>query len=343
MTAAKLTDVARAAGASVASVSRVLNHPDRVSPAMRRRVEAALASLDYVPNWAARGLASRRSRTVAAIVPTLDIAIFAKGVQALQARLEKAGYTLLVACSDYEPAKEAREVRAFIERGIDGLVMTGNWHEPDVAAMLEVNPLPRVHTYSYDKDSAGCCVGIDNRKAMQRLTRYLLDLGHRRFGVATSPMRDNDRVSARVAGVHDALAAAGVTFEVGQIAEVPHSIADGSIALRSLLDRDPRLTAIICINDTLAIGALAEARERGIAVPDTLSITGFDDLDLAAHMAPALTTVRCPASELCTLAAEQLLARIEGTPTVERVELKADLIVRRSTAVPAHPRSLATA
>ncbi len=331
----RLSDVAKLAGVSAATVSRAINSPEKVSTALRERVAAAVDTLHYVPNGPARALASRRSRTIGAVVPTLDIAIFASGVVALQNRLNAFGYTLLVANAEYDLEKEAKEVRALIERGVDGLVLVGNLHAPSVHKLLAQNRVPYVNTYSFDPGDSSPCIGFDNHGAAYRMVEYLLDLGHRHFGVITSPVRNNDRIAARRDGALAALAEHGVGAGRTAVLEVPYTIADGRTALRSLVETGRALTAVVCTADVLAIGALQECRVLGIRVPEAVSVSGFDDLDLAVHLEPPLTTVRAPASELGQKAADYLLTRIRGGTVPERVELNASLIVRGSTGPPA--------
>lgn len=331
---ARLSDVAKVAGVSPATVSRVINTPEKVSAELRERVGAAVEKLHYVPNGAARALASRQSRTIGAVVPTLDIAIFAAGVAALQTRLNEAGYTLLVANAEYDPKKEAQEVRALIERGVDGLVLVGATHAPEVHKLLQTRGIPYVDTYHYASEQRHPCIGVDNRSAAGRVIDYLYELGHREFAVITSPVKHNDRITARRDGFVERLAAHGVKPPALQMLEVPYSMADGRIALRSVVEARRRVTALICTNDVLAIGALFECRALGVAVPQTLSVTGFDDLDLAMHVDPALTTVHVPAGELGQRAADLVLAQISQAEVPDRIELTADLIVRASTGRP---------
>jgi LacI family transcriptional regulator len=322
---ARLSDVAKVAGVSPATVSRVINSPEKVSAELRERVGAAVEKLHYVPDGAARALASRQSRTIGAVVPTLDIAIFAAG---------DAGFTLLVANAEYDPKKEAQEVRALIERGVDGLVLVGGTHAPEVYDLLQTRGIPYVNTYHYASDRKHPCIGVDNRLAASRVVDYLYDLGHREFAVITSPIKHNDRIAARRDGFVEQLSARGVKLQARRILEVPYSMADGRIALRSVVEGRGRITAVMCTNDVLAIGALFECRALGVAVPQTLSVTGFDDLDLAMHVDPALTTVHVPASELGRRAADLVLAQISQTEVPNRVELPANLIVRASTGRP---------
>ena len=147
---ATLGDVARRAGVSAASVSRVLNYPAKVSPEVREHVMRAMGELGYVRDGAARALASRHSLTIGNVVPTLGIGIFAAGVAALQRRLEEFGYQLLVAASDYDEAKEARQVRALIERGVDSIALVGQRHAPEIYQLLRSRKLPYVNTYQFD-------------------------------------------------------------------------------------------------------------------------------------------------------------------------------------------------
>jgi len=329
-----LSDVAKAAGVSPATVSRVINSPEKVSATLRQRVGAAIEKLHYVPDGAARVLASRQSRTIGAVVPTLDIAIFAAGVAALQERLSETGYTLLVANAVYDPKREAQEVRALIERGVDGLVLVGGSHAPEVYKLLQTRGIPYVNTYHYASDKKHPCIGVDNRLAAGRVVDYLYDLGHREFAVITSPVEHNDRIAARRDGFVERLAAQGIKPPARRVFEVPYSMADGRIALRSVVEGQGRITAAVCTNDVLAIGALFECRALGVAVPQALSVTGFDDLDLAMHMDPGLTTVHVPAAEIGQRAADLVLARIDQTEVPERVELAANLILRASTGRP---------
>ena len=327
----RLTDVAQRAGVSTASVSRVLNQPERVSARLRQQVEAALKELRYVPNGAARALASQRTRTIGAVVPTLDIAIFAKGIMALEARLHEAGQSLLTASSEYDPAREVELVRALIERGVDGLVLVGGHRPRPLQELLDAAGVPWLDTYSFEPDRPGPCIGIDHRAATYRMTRHLIDLGHRRFALMTSPRAHNARIAARFAGSLEALQDAGLEPPRALQVEVPYSIADGRAGFLALLGSDQPFTALMCTTDVLAVGALAEARAQGVVVPAELSVTGFDDLDLSSHLDPPLTTVSVPAHEIGRRAAEHLLAMIGGRPVPLRVELAANLILRGST------------
>jgi LacI family transcriptional regulator len=328
-----IVDVARAAGVSIATVSRALSHPERVRPERVERVRSAAASLGYVPHHAARTLASRRSNAIGAIVPTLDNAIFAKAIHALQRRLDAAGLQLLVASNDYDLEREAAQLQALVAHGVDGVVLVGASHRPRAAELLAAKGVPHVCLWTHRADGAAS-IGFDNRAAMARLVSYLADLGHRAFAMIAGITRDNDRAAARVQGFRDALAARGIAIPRERVIERPYSAADGRGALRTLVAGGAPPTAIVCGNDILAFGALAEALALGLAVPGAVSITGFDDLELAADLRPPLTTMRVPSEAMGVRAAEHLLDRLAGEPTPQTVELEAELIVRGTTAPP---------
>ena len=336
----RLADVAKLAGVSSATVSRALNQPTAVTPQLRKRVRAAVDALGYVPHGAARALASRRSNTIGAVVPTIDNAIFARNIQSLQARLFESGLTLLLASSDYNYEREQHEVQALLERGIDGLILVGEARARSVYQLLENKRVPYVNTWIYREHSPHPCVGFDNMQAAYQIGSYLLDIGHRSIAMVAGLRQGNDRAAARVEGVAAAMAARGIGFAQGHLVEHAYEIAEGRRAASQLLASPNRPTAIVCGNDVLAIGVLFECRARGVNVPRDISITGFDDLDLAANIDPPLTTIRVPAAEMGRRAAEYLLARLEKTPTPEKTELQAVLVVRETTAPPAVRRPI---
>lgn len=335
--AAKLSDVAALARVSTATVSRALTCPGKVKPATAARIRQAVQALGYVAHGAARALASKRTHTIGAVIPTLDNAIFAKTAHALQKTLDDAGYTLLIASHEFDAAVEARLTQALIERGVDGLVLLGATHHPSVLRLLDTQRIPYVLTWALDATGRHPCVGFDNRAAANRIAGHLLDLGHREFAMISGVTAGNERASERLEGVRRALAASGIVFAPGRAVEKPYTLSAGREGLREVLRGTPRPTAVICGNDVLAIGALAECQAQGIAVPREISLTGFDDLEIAAVVTPALTTVHFPTAELGSYAAQHLLARLAGKPFEMRTELPVELVVRASTAPPAKP------
>lgn len=334
--AAKLADVAHLARVSTATVSRALTQPEMVKPATAARIRQAVQALGYVAHGAARALASRRTHTIGAVIPTLDNAIFANTAHALQKTLYQAGYTLLLASHEFDPEVETRVTGALIERGVDGLVLLGTTHPPSVLRMLDTHQVPHVLTWALDPSGRHPCVGFDNRAAAVRVTHHLLELGHREFAMISGITAGNERAAERREGVTQALAARGITLAPGRVVEKPYTLSAGREGLREIMRGAQRPTAVICGNDVLAIGAQAECQATGLSVPHDISVTGFDDQEMAAVVTPALTTVHFPTAELGTYAAQHLLSRLAGKPFEMRTELPVELIVRGSTAPPAH-------
>jgi LacI family transcriptional regulator len=332
--AAKLSDVARLAKVSTATVSRALTLPHKVKPLTLKRVQQAVQALGYVAHGAARALASRRTRTIGAVIPTLDNAIFANTIHALQKTLDESGYMLLLASHEFDADIEVRATRALIERGIDGLVLLGTTHPPSVFEMIKAHHIPYVLTWALDESGRHPCIGFNSRTAAIRLADFLLDLGHREFAMISGVTANNERAKERRDGVREAIAARGARLPLSRIVEKPFTLSAGREGLREVMTGQQLPTAVICGNDVLAIGAVAECGVLGIAVPQQVSITGFDDMEIASLMTPGLTTMHFPTTELGTYAAQHLLSRLAGKDVKPLRELPVELIVRGTTAPP---------
>jgi LacI family transcriptional regulator len=324
-------DVAARAGVSTATVSRVLNGATGVRADKREAVLQAAAALGFVANGAARALSLRRFGTVGAVIPNIENEGFIRALSAFQRRLREAGYTLLLTNAGYDLDAELREATALLERGIDGLLLIGDIHRPDLHARLQRQAVPLVQAFTLSSERY--CVGFDNAAAAEHATSYLLDLGHRRIGVVTGPRQDNDRGGARVVGVRTALAARGLAIDPAHDITTSYGIAAGRDALRQIMSTSVQPpTAIICGTDQFAFGVMIEAQSRGLRIPAALSVIGFNDADYAAFLTPPLTTVRVHAAEIGRAAGEHLVARMAGTSCIRVTEIDAELIVRGSTA-----------
>jgi LacI family transcriptional regulator len=326
-----IDDVAAAAGVSTATVSRALNQPGSVRAALRGRVDAAVARLGYVPHSGARSLMLRRTGTVGAVLPTMDNAIFAKAIDALQRRLSESGYQLLIAASDYDVETEMRQAVNLVAHGADALALCGFSQKPELLHFLRQRALPCVHVMVYPGPADATCVGFDNAEAMAKAARYLIDLGHRRVAMLAGITLDNDRASARVDGARRALKDAGLDLPPMRLVERRYALADARDGFRELMGRTPRPTAVLCGNDVLAFGSLLEAERMGLKVPGNVSIIGFDDLELARHVQPALTTVRVQAEEMWGTAADRLLSALRREQAQRATEIDVSLVVREST------------
>lgn len=325
-----LLDVAHAAGVSTATVSRCLNSPERVVKKTRERVLAVVGELGYAPNFGAQALAAKRTNTIGAIIPTMENAIFARGLQAFQEELARHGLTLLVASSSYRPDLEEEQIRTLLARGADGLLLIGFERSPDVHDMLVQRQIPCVIAWAYDGGGSLPAIGFDNRKAMRALAGQVFALGHREVAIVTAPLGPNDRARERALGIREAAAEAGLDPASITLIETPYSIENGAGALAELMARACPPTAVMCGNDVLAVGAIGMARKLGLSVPGDLSITGFDDIEIAGIVTPGLTTVHVPHREMGREAAQMLAGLLSGGAEPRSKRLETAIITRES-------------
>ncbi len=327
-------DVAKAAGVSTATVSRALNQPHQVSDELRKHVATVAANLNYIPDPAARALSSQKTFRIGALIPTIANSIYSRFVEALQRRLRQSGYSLVLANYDFDEDLEMEEARALVESGIDALVLAGKQRSADLYELLDSRKIPYLLISIYLPDGPHRCVGYDNLAGAEAMARYILELGHREIGLIEGPADVNDRAKLRTRGVMDALEAFDVALPAKRIARRSFSVRNGREALAELLKADPGITAVICGNDVLAIGALLEAQARGLSVPEDLSICGFDGLDVAQEMVPPITTMHVPTALMGLQAAESLISLLSGEDTPQSVRIDTRLIPGGSTAPP---------
>ena len=327
-----IEEVARLAGVSTATVSRVLSRPEVVRSQTREQVMAAIAKLDYQPDAAARALASGRTHTVGCVIPTLDHAIFARSTQAMQTTLAQAGYQLLVASHEYDPSTEFELVRALQQRGVDALVLVGTDHAPRLWKALSAWRKPTLLTWSCDPRLPS--LGFDNEGAAQMATAHLLELGHRYIGVISGFTAHNDRAHSRITGVRKSLTQAGLSLPANFVTEQAFNLEGGRLGLRQLMRLRRKPTAIFCGNDLLAVGAMLEAERMGLNVPVDLSICGIDNLEISEAINPGLTTVSLPTQDLGRIAAQYMLSAISGEIIAAKSLLPFELVVRGSTGLP---------
>jgi LacI family transcriptional regulator len=327
----RIRDVASRAGVSTATVSRALSNPALVRPDTQLRIREAIAALGYVPDGSARALASGRARTIGAVVPTLDNAIFARAVQGLQTTLSNSGYQLLIAAHEYNPAAEQDLVRALLERSIDALLVVGTDHAPQTWDLIHASRVPLLVTWS--KTELQPSIGFDNHLIGRLAALHLLALGHKHMGVISGHFLHNDRARNRVEGFREVLQQNGCQLPDAYILEQPFGFEGGHAGLKALLRLDPRPTAVFCGNDALALGCLFEARAMGVDVPGELSIVGCDNLPISSQVTPSLTTIHLPTHELGQRAATVLLQWL-ATGTPPQSECLPIKLVARGTSAP---------
>ncbi len=329
---ANLRDVAGMAGVSVATVSRVLNSPETVADRTRARVQAAIDELRFVPSAAARAINSGRTRIVGALIPTLDNAIFARFLDAVEKHLAPHQLSLIVATTNGDTATERQKAQNLVDIGAEGLIVSGIHHSQDFLDLVARNQLPVIVTSYFDAQYCLPTIGYDNHVAASVAAAHLHELGHTEIAVIHGPRHSNDRTSARIAGLEAAGLMTKLVFH-----EVDLSIEGGCSAVRALVSSGERVSAILCLSDVLAMGALFELDRAGLKVPQDMSVMGIDDLPGSSFTAPALTSVRLPVQEMGARAAAALAAWVEQGQVPEPAALASNLVVRQSTA--RNPRS----
>ena len=324
-----IKEVSKLAGVSFKTVSRVLNNEKHVSAATRRRVEEAVARLNFRPSHAARTLAGRRSWSIGLLYDNPSPYYIYHIQHGAQRRCDELGYRLLHQPCDSRAADFVSRVMALVdETYLDGLIISPPVTEaPGLIEALDERGLPHVCIAPGPGAGAGRLVKIDDVAAAREMAEHLLALGHRAIAFIEGP---GHHVSShqRLQGYRAAFEAAGIAWQPDLVAQGDYGFASGREAARALLDRVGRPTAIFAGNDEMAAGALAVAHEMDIAVPGQLSIAGFDDSDLASAVWPPLTTIHQPVDDLAYAAADMLL----GEPReVGCITLDHALIVRGST------------
>ena len=323
--------VAERAGVSTATVSRFLNTPNAVSPELRGRIAAIIEELGYIPDASARALSVRRTKTIGAIIPTVDNAMFARGLQALQSYLASQDYLLLLSTNEYDLDIELKQARNLVSRGIDGLILRGDRHHDELRKLLASQEIPFVNVGVYEPEKPYPSIGVDNAEAGRAITRHLVGLGHRKIGMVAAMQRNNDRAQARLRGVLEVLDEASIPPPPEWIVQVNYKLDEARAAARYLLSLENRPTAVVCGNDVIAYGVLLEADKLGVPVPEEVSVVGFDDLEWSRHLRPSLTTIHMPTDEIWRRAGEYLVQTLAGIPAIKHHEVDFSLIVREST------------
>lgn len=332
---ATISDVSRAAGVSIKTVSRVLNKEKYVSAATRAKVETAMAELNFSPSLAARALAGRRSFQIALIYDNHSPFYIHQIQEGVWARCREEGVRMLAQPVDVASPDLAREVGGLIdETHVDGIILSSPVTDAAAAlAELERRAIPFVRISPGTNHALTSSVFMDDVGAADDMTTHLINLGHRRIGfVAGHP--NHMASDQRLFGYRRALDRVGIAFEPELVRPGLFDFASGAEAAESLLALPTPPSAIFASNDDMAAGVLAVAHRLGIALPDELSVAGFDDTELASAVWPPLTTVRQPTRALAYTATALLFERPEG---IEHRRLQHDLVLRQSTTRPRSP------
>jgi len=328
---ATLADVAALAAVSPITVSRALRGERAVAPELIERVRAAAQKLGYVPDPAARALASSRSAHVAVLIPMLSNALFVDVLEAVQATLRPAGFQTLIGVTHYDAAEEVQLLREQLQHRPAGLLVTGLDRPEATRALIQSSGVPCVHMMEADASAGVYCVGLSQAEAAAELTRHLLQRGHRRIAFAAAQL--DPRTLQRRDGWRQAMSAAGLYDQrLEWLNPAPSSLQLGGQMLQQIVAQTPKVEAVFFCNDDLAQGALLAALRMGLQVPQALAVAGFNDLTGNEQMVPPLTSVRTPRSEIGRAAAQMLLTLMQGGQPPQRcVDLGYQVVVRAST------------
>ncbi|HRE13328.1 MAG TPA: LacI family DNA-binding transcriptional regulator [Usitatibacteraceae bacterium] len=325
--AVTLHDVARLAGVAPITASRALRTPERVSDEVRAKVLQAVARTGYVPNLMAGGLASTRSRLVAAVLPTIAAPVFLDYAQSLTGALAEAGYQVMVGQAGYAGTREDALLEAIIGRRPDGIVLTGIVHSAEGRKRLLASGIPVVETWDLTPTPIDMLVGFSHEEVGRAVARYLHGKGRRLPAVLAG---DDARARRRFEAFRAEALALGLAEPPVAVVTTPTTLRHGREGLARLL-RGRRIDSVFCSSDLLAMGALTEARVRGVRVPEDLAVVGFGDLEFSGDTSPSLTTVRIHGAEIGRHAARFIVERAEGRdPGPRIIDLGFSVIARES-------------
>jgi LacI family transcriptional regulator, gluconate utilization system Gnt-I transcriptional repressor len=324
-----LRDVAKLAGVAAITASRALNTPNQVSPDVLQKVQDAVARTGYVPNRMAGGLASARSRLIAAVVPSTVVSVFMETVETLNNTLFEAGYQLMLGQTSYNAEREEQLLEAIIGRRPDGIFLTGILPPGKGRTRLLASGIPVAETWDLTPTPIDMLVGFSHSDIGREVAQFLANKGHQRMALVRA---DDDRARRRARAFKEMLEHLGLPPAVEVNIGGERSLKSGRAACEQLLKAAPDVQAVFCSSDLLALGVMTEARARGIDVPSQLAVVGFGDVPFVSDMVPALTTVRINGASIGAQAAKCLVDRAEGREVLQPIVDVGFAIVERSSA-----------
>jgi len=286
----------------------------------------ACEKLDYIPNPAARTLSTSKSKTVAAIIPTIEHSVFAKFVAGIEFALGTRGYSLVLAISNGDQDEELSAARKLLGMGAEAFVLSGAEHSEQLLDLFARRQVPFAFTSIWDENLEHPQIGYDNENLAAEAVEYLASLGHQRIAVVHGPLANNDRAFARRKGA-ESVVSASVTLDFH---EVELSVGGGRKATQRVLQKTPRPTAIFCFSDVLALGVYFGLSEAGLRIPRDISVMGFDNLDWSKDTHPPLTTINLPAADMGKAVALQIMDHLETGEPLKSQHQPAAIIERAS-------------
>ena len=328
---ATIYQVSELAGVSLATVSRVMNNSPRVSDTTRTKVLAAMEQLGYRPNSIAQSLASNRSNSVGILVSELHGPFYGEMLSGIENECRAASKHVIIAAGHSEEASEIDGIEFLISRSCDALILHVEAVSDDYLIKLAEGKLPIVLINRYIPQLAANCICLNNELGGYLATRQLLQQGHRQLAYIAGPMWKSD-AKDRYAGHLRAMAEYGVKVNPALFAEGDFQDSSGSRCMQQLLDSGLAFTALVCANDEMAAGAIETARQRGLNLPQQLSIVGFDNLILARYIHPKLTTIDYPIGEMGRMAARWVLKNIYQQQTIRLKNVFEPALICRESA-----------
>jgi len=322
----RIRDVARETGLSVATVSRVMNGAKNVRPDTRDRVLAASRKLDYLPNPAARALTTNRSKTIAAIIPTIEHSVFAKYINAIEQTLNLQGYSLVLAISNGDAQEELEAARKLLGMGADAFILSGAEHHTELMDLFQRREIPFVFTSIWDAASVHPTIGYDNFELARGAVEYLVAQGHTKIAAIHGPLMESDRTRKRKAG---ASAASEFPVQV-DFYETELNVSGGKVAAKAILSSKKEYSAVLCFSDVLALGVFFCFHQAAVRIPGDISVMGFDNLDWSGHIEPPLTTINLPASEMGVSVADALMKHLKTGEPISGIQLFGEVVERKS-------------
>jgi len=327
---ATIRDVSKEAGVSIATVSRALSAPEKVSKVGLKKVEDAIAKLHYKPNMLSQKFRNKTANCIVVLVPDISNLFFTTVIRGIETVAQKKGFNVLLGDTRDSSTREKNFISLVETRQADGIIQLRPYTSDSALPMESVIAV----------NASGCentpypTVRIDNVTAAKDVTKYLLSLGHTRVGVI-SGLHDNPHSVDRMKGYKQALDEANIPFDAALISEGDFTMWSGLNSTEHFMRMSDMPTAILCMNDEMAIGAIKGFRRKGLKLPEDMSITGFDDLEISRYCEPSLTTVSQPAEKVGEKSAELLFKLIEGVvPSQTEYILPVEFVIRESTTGP---------
>jgi DNA-binding LacI/PurR family transcriptional regulator len=328
-----IKDIARVARVSHPTVSRAIRHSPLVKRETAEKIREIANKMGYRPNAVARGLVTRRTNTLGVVVTTIADPFIGEVVSGIEETANERGFSVFLANSNADPAREIKVVQSFQERRVDGILVAASRVGALYAPMLSRLKVPIVLINNQHPEEFVDSVVIDNVAASMKAVQYLIQLGHRRIAYMGDQFGLQSETE-RFAGYREALSQANCPFIPELVVQADGRPEGGGFAMEMLLAAPNPPTAVFCYNDMSAIGAMSRIRSHGLHVPQDISIVGFDDLFIASYTDPPLTTVQQPKRAMGRMATEILLKILQEPNYQAKIKMKGELIVRESTAPP---------